>query len=295
MPSQDINHPEIIDLTEPDVIELDSDGDVVDIVDGSEVQSKKKRRKRKKKSSAPTSVVQTDAVDDSSAVPQPPTNVGDRAKPNGAGALGDSGGNVGKSLIDRLTEPRREETGRRGEKRDRERRRGQERDAERERDRYGDRERDHGEERRGERERRRSRSPRRDRDREREHEAGHGRRRSRSRERKRDRERRKRDRSPQEEAPLFFEDAQPAEIPGALKPENVAGPSNSTIPITTNPEPATVTGLLLPTHVSVAEGAEASDESPLHVPSPEGSDDDDDYIDYLDYDDDRRVRVVPSV
>ncbi|KAI0737683.1 hypothetical protein C8Q80DRAFT_1222737 [Daedaleopsis nitida] len=299
MTSQDINHPEIIDLTEPDVIELDSDGEVVGddlvaLVDGSEVQSKKKRRKRKKKHSAPISVVQTDALDGYAAVSQSPTSlpgVGDNAKPNGAS--GCTGGNVEKkSLADRLTEPRREETERRGEKRAKEWRRGQERDAERERDRYGDRERDHGGERRGERERRRSRSPRHDRDREREHEAAQGRRRSRSRERKRDRNRRKRDRSPQEEVPLFFEDAQPAEIPAALKPESAAGPSNSNPqPTTTNsdPEPSTAAGLLLPTHVSVAEGAEASDESPLHVPSPEGSDDDGDYIDYLDYDDDRRA------
>ena len=293
--------PDIIDLTsepEVEVIELDSDGEVVGDADdlaagGSQPNgTRKKRKKRKKKPSGPVATTQDEEVG--------PSRAGSPAALDpGVDLPLDQGGRgtEKKSLADRLTEPDQDgirEAGRRREKRERERRRDQDRGGERERDRdrdgYGERDRGEGSrrERERERERRRSRSPRRDRERERD--AERTRRRSRSRDRERERDRRKRDKTP--DAPLFFEDVKPVEV---FKPlENVPGPSNHHVGPSSamHSEKQAVTDLLLPPHVSITEASEDADTRPLDVPTPEGSDDEEDYIDYLDYGDDRRVRIL---
>ena len=282
---------EIIDLTAPDVIELDSDGEVVEETPGPSqsngttqtVQTKKKRKKRKKKPSS-TNVSAQDAAED-------------------VGSTSAEGGKK-RPLVDRLEdaphESRRdgeEQTDRKQQQQGGERRLDKERAERRERDRYRDRERDRGGERGGDprkdRERKKSRSPRREREQERDRDGDRPRRRSRSRERERERERRKRKRekekAPESDAQLFFEDVTPTEVPGTGRPsEPVAGPSNLATPGSDVHSQAD-NGLLLPAHVSLTENGEDTDGGPLKVPTPEGSDDDEDYIDYLDYDDDRRV------
>ncbi|KAI0355393.1 hypothetical protein OH77DRAFT_1424881 [Trametes cingulata] len=302
---------EIIDLTEqPEVIELNSDGEVVsDARPPADVsaatvgenapeqptQGKKKRKKRKRKHTGSAGEKEEGEVATSSAEASRPQSrnsptVDDielhiettQADGDAGAAPEDSAGK--RSLADRLTEPdakektreSRRERREKGKKRERER----EKDGEKEKDRPRDRDREK------ERERRRSRSRERERDRDRDVE------RSRRRSRSRERSKRKRDRTPEPSAPLFFEDVTPAEVPGTSKSQgNVAGPSKS-------PEQANgSTGageksekdLLLPSHVVVIEGEEDGDTSELKVPTPEGSDDDEDYIDYLDYDDDRRA------
>ncbi|CDO68458.1 hypothetical protein BN946_scf184760.g14 [Trametes cinnabarina] len=311
--------PEIIDLTEPEIIELNSDGELVSdskpsantisvtslaqreqAEESNEAQSdqaKKKRKKRKRKlTSAAVSEKEEGEIGTSSAEvsrPQsrgsPDTNnielhistVPEDAKPPSAGEGGK------KTLVDRLGEPesknarhggqsRQEKRERREKEKPKERKRDKERTKERERDREGERD-----------GRRRSRS------RERERGAGRSRKRSRS----RDREKRRRDKTKEEVsgAPLFFEDVTPADVPVAVKPQSVGGPSNS-VPQAGSSTNATsgeksTDALLLPAHVVITEGDEDADTSELKVPSLEGSDDED-YIDYLDYDDNRRAGMI---
>ena len=307
---------EIIDLTAPDVIELDSDGEVVEETPGPSqsngttqtMQTKKKRKKRKKKPSS-TNVSAQDAAEDvgstsaeASRAQSPTVHV--EGLVDGAASSSAVGGKK-RPLVDRLEdapyESRRdgeEQTNRKQQQQQGgERRLDKERAERRERDRYRDRERDRGGDRGGDlrkdRERRRSRSPRREREQERDRDGDRPRRRSRSRERERERERRKRKRekekAPESDAQLFFEDVTPTEVPGTGRPsEPVAGPSNLATS-GSDVHSQSDNGLLLPAHVSLTENGEDADGGPLKVPTPEGSDDDEDYIDYLDYDDDRRV------
>lgn len=311
MASQGNEH-EIIDLTEPDVIELDSEGEVVDETadatpgtpngTGKTGQAKKRRKRRKKKPSGPNTPAQEGAEDVGSA-----SAAASRAQSptvqvtNGTGT---SSGGAGRkrSLADRLEDAPNEDR-RNGKEEDTsggqqggERRRNKEHTEERERDR--DRDRERGGERRRERDRR---SPRRDREQEKEkdRDGDRPRRRSRSRERDRERRRKKRDTpqapAPESNAQLFFEDVTPAEIPGVVKPSQpAAGPSNPAVVDLTG-DSQSDNALLLPAHVSVTENGEDAEAGPLKVPTPEGSDDDEDYIDYLDYDDDRRVSPLALV
>ncbi|KAL1944111.1 hypothetical protein VTO73DRAFT_3296 [Trametes versicolor] len=298
---------EIIDLTEPDVIELNSDGELVPDArtpadPGSAPastqpdQAKKKRRKRKRKSTGRGEMEEGEVGTSSAEVSRPHS----RNSPNvddleliieKVGADGDgappSRDDKKKTLKERLVEPewatRREDAGeRRREKRRNERKRDREREKEEDRARDRDRDRD--------RERRRSRSRDRERDRDR------GGERSRKRSRSQDRDSRRRDKAPESSTPLFFEDVNPTEVPSIAKVrENIAGPSNL-IPQTgpsngTGAEEKDADGLLLPAHVSIAENGDDTNTSTLKVPTPEGSDDED-YIEYLDYGDDRRAGMV---
>ncbi|RDX55414.1 hypothetical protein OH76DRAFT_1396803 [Lentinus brumalis] len=309
MASQAKEH-EIIDLTEPDVIELDSEGEVVDETadvtpgtpngTGKTGQAKKRRRKRRKKPSGANMPAQEGVEDVGSASRAQSPTLQVENLVNGSGS-GSGGTGRKRSLADRLedapNEDRRngkEENASGGQQRG-ERRRHKERAEGRERD--HDREREHGGERRREQDRR---SPRRDREQEKEKDRdGDGdrpRRRSRSRERDRERRKKKRDKlqapAPESDAQLFFEDVTPAEIPGMVKPSQpVAGPSNPAVVDLTG-DSQSDNALLLPAHVSVTENGEDAEAGPLTVPTPEGSDDDEDYIDYLDYDDDRRAGMV---
>ncbi|KAI0775854.1 hypothetical protein BD413DRAFT_524681 [Trametes elegans] len=285
---------EIIDLTDSPaarVIELNSDGEVVpgasaDTAQAQPEQTKRKRKKRKRKStnggaSAGASEREEGEIGTGTSgadVSRNSPNVDDielhiemlADRDGGGGGGGEEvvpaeGSGRKKTLAERLDRKR----GREG---DREREKDRQRDRDRERRRDEDRDR--------QRERRRSRSRERGGDR------------SRRRSREREREQRRRDKAPVADAPLFFEDVTPAELPPAVKPqENIAGPSKprqseasaGALPEKTEPD------LLLPAHVSLAEGAEGdADSGALKVPTPEGSDDED-YIDYLDYDDDRRA------
>ncbi|OSD04455.1 hypothetical protein PYCCODRAFT_1487261 [Trametes coccinea BRFM310] len=322
------NAAEIIDLTEPEVIELNSDGEVLPDTKpstsiattptgpgteqdnkqtGSE-QTKKKRKKRKRK---PTSAaasekeegeIGTSSVEASRPQSRSSQNVDDielhitTVQDDANAALAPVAEDTKKSLADRLSEPgsqnRRRGAETREEKRER-REKEQEKDKKRkkDRDRGEDRERERHRDRDRDRERRRrSRSPR-------EHEREEDR--SRKRSRSRDRERRKRDKARESEssAPLFFEDVTPAELPATVKPpDSVGGPSKSAPEASTSANSSagkSTDGLLLPAHVVIAEGGEDADASELKVPSLEGSDDED-YIDYLDYDDDRRVAAAEA-
>lgn len=284
--------PDIIDLTEPEIIELDSDGEIVEDTNAGAshttgtavIQAKKKRRKRKKKASGAAASALNEELDTST---EPSRAHSPIIPDSGVELSSETGAAEKKNLADRLTEPGcgdGGEPGRRGEKMERAQRQYQERHRDGAR----------GEDNRRERERRRSRSPRRDRDRERARDrdaADRNHRRSRS----RDRDRRKRDKTPGPVTPLFFEDVNPAVVPGLAQPWNVAGPSNQSTQAVispTVPNAEATNGLLLPAHVSVNDQAEGEDDGPLNVPTPEGSDEDEDYIDYLDYDDDRRVRMI---
>ncbi|KAI0711059.1 hypothetical protein C8T65DRAFT_608662 [Cerioporus squamosus] len=317
MASQD-KQPEIIDLTEPDVIELDSDGEVVDetpdVTSGASNltgtaqtgQAKKKRKKRRKKPSGQSTPAKDGAEDvgstsaEASRAQSPTLHVQDL--PNGSGSRSGGAGRK-RFLADRLADAPNED-GRNGAEEDTsrskqggERRRNKERaeGREHERERERDKEREHGGERRRERNRRRSRSPRRDRQQEQDQDGERLRKRSRSRERDRRKKRRDKAQAAESEAPLFFEDVTPAEVPGMVKPsEPVAGPSNPAMQASVDSalQRQSDNNLLLPAHVSVTEDGEGADAGPLKVPTPEGSDDDEDYIDYLDYDDDRRAGMV---
>ncbi len=301
---------EIIDLTEPDVIELNSDGELVPNArppadsgsaptSAQPEQVKRKRRKRKRKSTGGGELEEGEVGTSSAEVSRPQSrnspNVDDleliieEVGADGGGAdAPPSRDDKKKSLKERLVEPawatRRDDAGeRRREKRRNERKRDRER--EREEDRARDRDRDK------DRERRRSRS----RERERERDRDRGGERTRKRSRSHDRETRRRDKASESGALLFFEDVSPTEVPSIAKVrENIAGPSNL-VP-QTGPSNGTgagekdADGLLLPAHVSIAENGEDANTGTLKVPTPEGSDDED-YIEYLDYGDDRRVRV----
>ncbi|KAI0371528.1 hypothetical protein BV20DRAFT_1120573 [Pilatotrama ljubarskyi] len=319
---------EIIDLTEPpEVIELNSDGEVVpdtrppangsiptpeETAQAQRGQSKKKRKKRKRK---PTNGAAEEGgekedgeIATSSAEASRPQS---RDSPN-VDALElnietiDAEGDVEappedsrgkKTLADRLAEPKSKAGSEkpresRRERREKAKKREREREKEEERraQRDGGRERERDRDQERERRRSRSREPERHRDRHRDREGDRSRRRSHSRERSK----RKREHIPEPSAPLFFEDVTPADVPGTVKPEeNVAGPSkpaqltNSTTSAGSSEK--SEKDLLLPAHVLVVEGEEDADTSELKVPTPEGSDDDEDYIDYLDYDDDRRA------
>ncbi|KAL7282689.1 hypothetical protein ACG7TL_004163 [Trametes sanguinea] len=320
------NAAEIIDLTEPEVIELNSDGEVLPDTKpststattptgpvpeqdnkqtGSE-QTKKKRKKRKRK---PTSAaasekeegeIGTSSVEASRPQSRNGPNVDDielhitTVQDDANAALAPVAEDTKKSLADRLSEPGSQNRRRGAESREEKRER---REKEQEKDKKRKKDRDRGEDRELERHRdrdrdherrRRSRSPR-------EHEREEDR--SRKRSRSRDRERRKRDQARESEssAPLFFEDVTPAELPATVKPpDSVGGPSKSAPEASTSANSSaekSTDGLLLPAHVVIAEGGEDADASELKVPSLEGSDDED-YIDYLDYDDDRRAGMV---
>ncbi|KAI0677645.1 hypothetical protein C8Q78DRAFT_102883 [Trametes maxima] len=307
---------EIIDLTGPDVIELNSDGEVVSntqppIKDGSgdgqahQVQSKKKRKKRKRKQ-AGAGAEEGEVVTSSAEASRPHSRNSpdvDDLEPHITGIPNEGGAETGAvpgkvPLANRLAEPSAkqddpQEDRRERREKDRKRDRRKEKDSGRQQDRERDRYRDGDRDRDRDRERRRSRS--RERERERDRDRQRGGERSRRRSGSRERDRRKRDKAPDPSTSLFFEDTTPADIPATVKPqENVAGPSGSA----TQAGPSKVgnatekseTGLLLPAHVSIVEGDDA-EVSELKVPTPEGSDDED-YIDYLDYDDDRKAGMV---
>ena len=306
---------EVIDLTQPEVIELDTDGEEVTTdapPNGSastqtpqdndaQQPGKKKRKKRRRKAGAQAGEdEQGGSTTTSTGVsrPQSPNSQDEpeivevvksveRVQEEGNSRSGK------RSLEDRLQESGQDvvdgEERRRRDKREKgkERRRDEERGKGRDRDRPRD------------RDRRRSRSPRRDRDRDRDREP---RRRSRSRDHDRNRERRERDGASRRDVLLFFEDVTPTEIPARDRlPISVAGPSR--LPAQTGSTTTASTdgqadnGLLLPAHVSVAEGAEAEalELGPLKVPTPELDLDEEDYIDYLDYDDNVKVWLVPCL
>ena len=289
---------EVIDLTEPEVIELDTDGDEVNggqsaastqtpQENAGQQPGKKKRKKKRRKAGAQGNQDEQVGSTLTSAEVSRPESPHSQDEPEIVEVVRDKevgkSGSDKRSLQDRLSGnaqvvPEGEGRRRRDQKgKEKERRRDEERDRERERDRKRD------------RDRRRSRSPRRERDRDRDREP---RRRSRSRDYDRDRERRTRDKDPERDPPLFFEDVTPAEVPaGAKLPSAVAGPSR--LPAQTNGQ--VDNGLLLPAHVSVAEGAEAEalELGPLKVPTPEPDSDEEDYIDYLDYDDNLKVCRAP--
>nr|VWO93976.1 Uncharacterized protein [Ganoderma boninense] len=287
---------EVIDLTEPDVIELDSDGDEVN-GEWRATTRKEKRKKRKRKAGAQASQDEQGLGSTLTSAevsrPQSPNSehepeIVEVAKGKEVGGSGQDK----RSLEERLSGnapvvPEGEGRRRRDQKgKEKERRRD---DDGREKDRDRDMHRD--------KHRRRSRSSRRDRDRERE-----PRRRSRSRdhgrERERDRDRRVREKTPDRDAPLFFEDSTPAEVPAGVKFRMaVAGPSR--LPgqkdsAATSTDSQASNGLILPAHVSVAEGAEAEalELGPLKVPTPPPDSDEEDYIDYLDYDDNLKAGMV---
>ncbi|TBU43306.1 hypothetical protein BD309DRAFT_961038 [Dichomitus squalens] len=309
---------EIIDLTEPEVIELDSDGEEVDArpsTNGSPLaqttqaddlpqqgQTKKKRRKKKRKASAAAQPYQDEqaGTTTTSAEVSRPQSPDRQDEPEitevdmepGQIQGAKSSHSQNRSLAERLSGPAEGSSrsaangeGRRRGQKDGETKPDAERGKEREKDRKRERER-----------RRRSRSPQRDRDRVRDRNRD-ARRRSRSRER--DGEKRSRDKASERNAPLFFEDVTPAEVPAAAKLlDGVAGPSRQSGEARSNTlsstESQAANGLLLPTHVSVAEGAEAEalELGPLAVPTPEVGSDEEDYIDYLDYDDNLKPGMV---
>ncbi|PIL37531.1 transcription factor [Ganoderma sinense ZZ0214-1] len=296
---------EVIDLTEPEVIELDSDGDEVNggpsangsgsgsartlQENGGQQPGKKKRKKKRRKPGAQvnqdepvgSTMTSTEVSRPESLDGQDEPEIIEVVKDKQAGGSGSDK----RPLEDRLSgnaqvvpegegRRRRDQKGKEKEK-EKERRRDDGREKDRERDRHRD------------RDRRRSRSPRHDHDRERE-----SRRRSRSRDygRDRDRDRRVRDRTPERDVWLFFEDVTPAEVPAGVKFRTaVAGPSRLT-----STDGQAGNGLILPAHVSVAEGAEAEalELGPLKVPTPPPDSDEEDYIDYLDYDDNLKAGMV---
>ena len=323
MARKDKEH-EIIDLTEPEVIELDSDVEEVQDegalpgnasrADGT-AQAKKKRKKRRKKAARVTADASAEGEGDGScsaetsrpasrnSPPAPdivmhldtrdaPAQTQDTKSPEEARQ---------KTLEDRLGEPSRrarkeDRDGRRDRREEDERRElGGHRDERvKDRDRKGRREK----ERERDRDRRRSRSPRHKHERERERGRDRTQRRSRSRERGRDKDKDKDNHGKDDGTDsLFFVDVTPVDVPAALKLlPPVAPPSSSATTghqISTDTEPPD--GLLLPEHVSLVAEGEVTDLTPLKLPTPDGSDDDDDYIDYLEYDDDRKVREVYSI
>ncbi|KAI0650837.1 hypothetical protein C8Q79DRAFT_945317 [Trametes meyenii] len=313
---------EIIDLTGPEVIELDSDGEVIPGaqpsakggVNGEQVQQpsqpKRKRKKRKRKP-AGASTEEGEIVTSSAEASRPHSRNSpdvDDLELHITVVPGEDDTEAKESsgklpLEDRLTEPvtNRDDTqeGKRERRgKDRKRDRNKEKDDDRERDRDKDRDRDKGrnrERRRRSRSRERERERERGRDHDRERDGERDGERSRRRSRSRERDRRKRYTASDPSASLFFEDTTPADIPTIDKPqESVAGPSSS-VPRSGPSNGGTTTktaenGLLLPAHVLIVEGDDA-DASELKVPTPEGSDDED-YIDYLDYDDDRKAGMV---
>ncbi|KAI1795080.1 hypothetical protein LXA43DRAFT_993390 [Ganoderma leucocontextum] len=303
--------PEVIDLTEPEVIELDTDGDEVNAgpsangstsaqtpqEDGVQQPGKKRRKKKRRKAGAQAN--QDDQVGSTitsaeTSHPQSPNSqdepeIVEVMMPTGQDKAAGGSGSDKRSVKDRPSGSSGVAAEGEGNRRD-------PREKEKERRRDGGRERERDRDRQRERDRRRSRSPRRDRDRD---PQSHRRSRSRDHDRDRDRERRARDKQPERDAPLFFEDVTPAQVPaGAQFPAAVARPSrlpaqtgSSTISSTDGP---TINGLLLPTHVSVAEGAEALalELGPLKVPTPEAGEAEEDYIEYLDYDDNLKAGMV---
>ncbi|KAI0832815.1 hypothetical protein BC628DRAFT_1309582 [Trametes gibbosa] len=287
---------EVIDLTEPEVIELNSEGELVpdariptETSREKQEQGRKKRKKRKRKStgaSTNVSEMEDGEVGASSAEASRPHS---RNSPNVDDVelviSVEAPGSVDKkTLQERLTETAPKPRESRRERREKERERDREGEVGRTRHHDRERERARGHDR--EQRRYRDREHGRERERDGEHGSERSRRRSRSRDRDRD-SRRKRKASPTG-VPLFFEDVNPTEVPGLAKPQElVAGPSNLASPA--NASKNTENSLLLPAHVSVAEGD--LDTSSLKVPTPEGSDDED-YIDYLDYDDDRRAGMI---
>ena len=315
--------PEIIDLTEPtDVIELDSDGEVVQADSGppndatqtdGATQNKKKRKKKKRKTarvSAGTAGNADGEVDGSSAETSLPVS---RNSPSTSAVAmqvetGDTEPGPSssaqevpkkKALEERLAEPsrsrkgddakekeKRRESETEGRRKDRRHRNG-ESERDRERDRDGDRESRREKDRN--RDRQRSRSPRRDRDRDHDHHHRDDRSRRRSRSKDRDREKRRRDKAAKPVEELFFEDVNPTDIPAALKLVDTTSAALNSLPHPDHEHPQDQDeeangGLLLPDHVFVGE-----DPGFVKLPTPSGSDEGDDYIEYLEYDDTYKV------
>ncbi|KAI8982763.1 hypothetical protein BD414DRAFT_579052 [Trametes punicea] len=319
---------EIIDLTEPEVIELNSDGEVVPDPDataeagtsngaGSQPQqqsqqdqrentaltqpeqAKKKRKKRKRKPTGANASANASAA--ASATEREEGEIGtsgaEASRPHSRSSPNRDAFELHVETVHDEGEAEVVPVSASGE--------GKKSLADRLTDPTPKGKRERDEAREGKRERREKyKDRRRDRDRDKERDRDRDRRkRSRSREREhyadrprrrsrsRDREKRRRDPAQEEpSAPLFFEDVTPAEVPDVAKPPgSINGPPKEA---RSNNDSDTgeksADGLLLPPHVSVALGEEDPDTSQLKVPTPEGSDDED-YIDYLDYDDDRRA------
>ena len=240
--------PEIIDLTEPTVIELDSDGEVVQ-ADGTlpteatsgdaSAPTKKKRKKKRRKTSSANAAdnvdgeVESGSAETSQAVSRnSPSSSGiithvatveDDSQQTSVDGNGRDGGGK-QTLADRLGEPssagRQDPT--KSERRRRERKEDRRREDRERRESHSQKDRDRGEdkgerrEKDRERNRRRSRSPRRHHDHDRERDSGRSRKRSRSRER--EHRKRKREEAVEDAETLFYEDLKPMDIPVSLKP-----------------------------------------------------------------------------